>query len=425
MTPHSGGSLAEVRIFRFVRIVACLGLACIALPGGFSVTSSGKSEVYPRPSSGVYQIMGRGHGHGRGMSQQGAQGAATQNGQSYQQILAAYYPGTTLRTVPSSTTVRVQLTQDDDNNLTVRPAPGLRVRVGSSSIALPTSRDGARITLWRVRRDAAALRLESQAGGSWRATPVAGRTTFSDVPRWTARGLMRLVYPDGAQRDYRGELHAVPEGNRLLTVNAVRLEDYLRSVVPAEMISSWHPQALAAQSVAARSYTMWWIAQNRKGYDLGDTTRWQVYPAARQLDATGKVIRDYETSSTDKAVSTTAGVVLDYRGQQVFAEFSASNGGHSAVGDWPYLSAQVDPWDGLLSSAGHSWQASLPAQQVEARWPEVGTLRRLQVLGRDGSGEWGGRISQVTVAGSQGTVTVSGSQFATATGLRSAWWRPH
>src|SRR4051812_41016875 len=52
-------------------------------------------ELVPRPSNGVLSVSGHGFGHGRGLSQHGAYGAATQ-GKKYADILAFYYPGTAL-----------------------------------------------------------------------------------------------------------------------------------------------------------------------------------------------------------------------------------------------------------------------------------------------------------------------------------------
>ena len=48
-----------------------------------------------RPAKDGFHITGRGHGHGAGLCQWGARGLATQ-GQSVRQILAHYYPGSTL-----------------------------------------------------------------------------------------------------------------------------------------------------------------------------------------------------------------------------------------------------------------------------------------------------------------------------------------
>ncbi len=57
--------------------------------------SPGKQYVAPAGSGALFLVSGHGWGHGVGMGQWGAQGYALQ-GYTYDQILAAYYPGTTL-----------------------------------------------------------------------------------------------------------------------------------------------------------------------------------------------------------------------------------------------------------------------------------------------------------------------------------------
>ncbi len=79
-------------------------------------------EVYARPASGVWTVAGHGYGHGHGMSAWGAYGAGYL-GKAYQEILAAYYPGTSLSTV-SERSIRVRLTADSAA-LRVSPAAGL------------------------------------------------------------------------------------------------------------------------------------------------------------------------------------------------------------------------------------------------------------------------------------------------------------
>ena len=73
------------------------------------------------PKSGNFTVRGSGFGHGWGMSQYGAYGAA-RNGLDWEQILRFYYPGTRLTTMPSGTTLRVWVTGDTDGSLRVRPA---------------------------------------------------------------------------------------------------------------------------------------------------------------------------------------------------------------------------------------------------------------------------------------------------------------
>ena len=73
----------------------------------------------PRPGS--FTIRGAGFGHGWGMSQYGAYGAA-RKGLTWKQILAFYYPGTKLTTMAGGTMLRVWVTGDTDGSLRVLPA---------------------------------------------------------------------------------------------------------------------------------------------------------------------------------------------------------------------------------------------------------------------------------------------------------------
>ena len=72
------------------------------------------------PSSSV-TIQGHGYGHGHGMGQWGALGSAL--GQTpYQSILGTYYGGTSLATLTApqqATTVRVDMTENDGNQVIV------------------------------------------------------------------------------------------------------------------------------------------------------------------------------------------------------------------------------------------------------------------------------------------------------------------
>jgi hypothetical protein len=67
---------------------------------------------------------GRGWGHGWGMSQYGAYGAA-RKGLTWKQILAFYYPGTRLSTMSAGIKIRVRISADNDSSLRVLPATGL------------------------------------------------------------------------------------------------------------------------------------------------------------------------------------------------------------------------------------------------------------------------------------------------------------
>src|SRR3712207_6235743 len=108
------------------------------------------------PMSGSFTVQGAGWGHGFGMSQYGAYGAA-RSGLTWRQILAFYYRGTKVSTMPSGTVLKVWITGDHDGSLRVRPAAGLNVRDGNGGrYTVPT---GAKYTSWRISRSGAGYRL--------------------------------------------------------------------------------------------------------------------------------------------------------------------------------------------------------------------------------------------------------------------------
>lgn len=385
------------------------------------------TEASVDPVNGDFILEGHGYGHGRGMSQWGAEGAASL-GVPYQRILSTYYPGTRLVTSGEKARIKVWLTDDSDGDMRVRPASGLRVSTGEHSKVLPATLADRKVTTWRVRAVSGTLRLEGYSGGSWRPYRVGGRAPLaSPVKLRASAGQVRIVLPGGSQRDYRGQAWAVadPKGpGGVRVVNNVYLESYLRSVVPSESFPSWGAAALRAQAVAARTYALWKARNTGYGFaDICDTTSCQVYHGHRNVDSAGRITREWETGSTDAAVAYTAGRWLQYAGAPALTEFSASNGGFSTKGDKPYLVARADPWDGEVSSAAHRWEVTVPAQRITKRWPQLGAVVSLRVRERDGNGDWGGRVRSVEIVGTARTITLSGSTFSSAMGLRHPWFR--
>ena len=59
---------------------------------------------------------------------------------------------------------------------------------------------------------------------------------------------------------------------------------------------------------------------------------------------------------------------------------------------------------------------------IEATWPQLGTLESISITGRNGDGEWGGRVTAMTLVGSGQNVSLTGDQFAGALGLMSDWF---
>jgi peptidoglycan hydrolase-like amidase len=113
---------------------------------------------------------------------------------------------------------------------------------------------------------------------------------------------------------FEGSLELVRSNNGWLAVNEVSLENYVASVVGAEMPSHWHGEALKAQAVAARSYAATHLARpGSQTYHLGDTTRWQVFSGLSSL-----------SQQSLRATDETRGMVLSYRGGLVESLYAST-----------------------------------------------------------------------------------------------------
>ena len=381
----------------------------------------------PEPSTSAdpaVPLQGRGFGHGRGMSQWGALGAA-QQGRTVAQILAFYYPNTTVGQI-GNPTIRVRLTEMLGRTTAVRSEAGLTLTDGTCTAAL----NRADATSWRVLRSNG----QWQVQGYWTNTSgTAGWWTFptSCTGFATASGLMfvgdgslassvlTLVTPNGDRR-YAGGLRATidnrPGVGQVATVNHLALDRYLQAVVPAEMPGSWHVEALKSQSVAARSYAAARLGSTYSS-DICDTTTCQVYP--------GLTTSYPPTTTSNAAVAATSGQVLRYGTSVAMTEFGSTNGGQITGSSLPYQVAKADPYDGLVKGAPTAWSTSnVRASTLKANWPAIGTFRSMSVK-RDGKGTWfGGRATSVTLTGTSGSVTVGAETFRGALGLRSTWFAP-
>ena len=307
---------------RWIRRLLGAALA-VALIGTSTVltTIPARADSAVSARSGSFTIRGAGWGHGWGMSQYGAYGAA-RKGLSWKQILTFYYPGTRLSSMPAGTKIKVWITADNDSSLRVLPADGLTVRdTAGHRYAVPT---GAKYTSWRISRSGTGYRLSYRTTSGSYVTKSTGLTTGT----WsfsTRSKIVKVVLPNGSVRPYRGTVALIKRGTGGRTVNTVLLEDYVKGVVPVEMPTSWAANAVRAQAVAARSYGVRLQKfAGSSGYDICDTTACQVY---------GGMSR--ETSGGNAAVKATTGVIVTYRGVVALTQFSSSNGGHTATGRLP------------------------------------------------------------------------------------------
>lgn len=366
-------------------LLACAAAVVLAL--GTALGAATQAEG----ASGV-KVCGSGYGHGVGLSQYGAKGRA-EAGQGHEQIVKAYYSGVEVRE-RSSAPVRVLLAESASNGsheITVRQGRSATMRNLASGGTLDLGPGRYRIThlpdrgLYRV----ANVSEGEQVG------------VYSGPLNFNSAGGGPLGV--GAS-DYRGTLQVRNADSRLLLINRLGMEAYLRGVVPREMPFSWESAALESQAIAARSYAE---ATRRSGaFDFYDDVRDQVYGGASA-----------EIAATNRAVLATAGKVAVYGGEPITAFFHSASGGHTessanVFGPAPYLKAVRD-----VDRAGRAYESRAYANSPWMSWqgeiapngsPQfgVGSIRQIEVLDRAPSG----RVTKVRVKGTEGERAVSGQQ---------------
>jgi stage II sporulation protein D len=373
-----------------MRLRPLLAAVAVALVGaaGARAASVCASSCYQAPagSGPLFMFSGHGWGHGIGMSQYGAFGYA-QHGWSFQQILAHYYPGTTLSTT-GDTQVRVLLA-DRRKQLTI-----------SSTVPFSVTDGGGRTLAL------AAGPVTFGPGLVLSGTSLTAPLTFHAG----AGGPLSLA------RAYRGQILVDVVDGKLRAVNIVPLEQYLYGVVPAEMPATWSPEALKAQAVAARSYALA-TRLAAAPYDVYADTRSQMYLGL-----------SVETAASSAAVDATKQQVLMFAGKIATTYFSSSSGGESTsiadawgVAPVPYLVAVPDPYDTI--SPYHNWgPVPVTAQKIGAALKVQGSIMDASTT-LNGSG----RVNQLDLLtlppfGGMTQTAVPAGTVQGALGLRSTWF---
>jgi SpoIID/LytB domain protein len=375
-------------------------------------------------------ITGAGNGHGVGMSQWGSQGRAL-DGQSYTQILAAYYKGTTLSQDNlndplwvnlESELVKVQLkveqnvsggapvtvTRDD----TAAPAGILEEVVlnpGDTLVVEYLDRAGVKVApINNPRR----CTFSSFVAGT---DPATAEPTFASVEGscvidlewdgWNGNPTTRIVidkqwafgtsaagldcvHKVGVTLDCayaRGTMHIRPDDydepepndTGFHVVQELSLDDYARGI--GEMPYSWDRDALKVQAIAGRSFARY-LQQTVRADPINRQWSWSsLYDRGPDQMYLGwgfdevSVFGSYAANWV-AAVNETPGQLLLNNGRYISTNYSASNGGASENNEdiWggsalSYLRSIPDPLDLISANPLRSWTRSVPVDFFAAK----------------------------------------------------------
>jgi stage II sporulation protein D len=203
-----------------------------------------------------------------------------------------------------------------------------------------------------------------------------------------------------------GILKVLARGGGLSLVNDVDLEEYIKGVVPAEMSPGWHPEALKAQAIVARTYALYQRMLNKsREYDLVATVQDQVYQG-RQGGADQRV---------QEAVESTRGIAVAYQNAPIYAAFSSTAAGptEDAVNVWskdlPYLKGVDCPFD--VNAPRYQWRAVLKVQDLENTFRrqgvDMGAIASLTPFAYSRAG----RVTKLRILHSRGELILRGEDF--------------
>jgi len=182
-------------------------------------------------------------------------------------------------------------------------------------------------------------------------------------------------------------------GKKLMAVNEIDLEEYLYGVVPCEMPSYWHEDALKAQAVAARTYAVTKKMFNEKYFcDICDTAHCQVYKGF-----------NFETERTNKAVDETKNICILHEEKLISALYFSSSGGctEDAVNLWsksvPYLKSVIE-----INETARIWEREFSFAEIkkilEDKKINIGNIIWVEISELAQTG----RVNEILITGTKG-----------------------
>jgi len=208
-----------------------------------------------------------------------------------------------------------------------------------------------------------------QKGDIWRVTPV-GKSSLqvsrNGHPLSKLAGSLLVLKPKNPNKlnvfrfqgkRYRDTLLVKNVNGRLDVINLISVEKYLCGVVGAEIGASAPDEALKAQAVVSRTYALYYKEHPQMDYDVGITTRWQVYGGYDMEVISGPRVKN--------AVDCTRGQVIYYDGKIIQAFFHANSGGYTENSEnvwWAYI-----PYIRAVPAPEDTYVLNYPVQ--EGGWP--------------------------------------------------------
>lgn len=203
----------------------------------------------------------------------------------------------------------------------------------------------------------------------------------------------------------------------------MNLEDYLIGVVAAEMPASFEEEALKAQAVAARTYTLYKSAgeSHPDGEVCTDPGHCQAYLTDEQMHTNWGNDYSLYFNKIKEAVYSTRGQVLTYNEEPVMAVFHSMGGGKTENSedvwgsDIPYLVSVDSPGEEEATNYNSTVTVSFEdfKNKILSEYPNA-SINSFLDISQPVLSE-GGHVKSMII----GAVTVSGTKLRSMFNLRS------
>lgn len=253
---------------------------------------------------------------------------------------------------------------------------------------------------------------------------------------WTMTGEKPPEIASGKPPEKQPEQVAAPyDGTKMLrvlhggAVEEMTMEQYLLGVLRAEMPASFELEALKAQAIAARTYTLYKMRSgeiaNHPNADACDNINCcKAYMTAEDAAAQWGSMAVYYEEKLLRAVRETDGQVVLYEGEPILAVFCSSVGGSTQNAgavwqrDLPYLQSVSSPETEALVPNYYSavrFSAEEFCSLVHAACPDADLSGSPANWIRDIRRSDAGFVTQLTVGGAK----MRGNELRAALSLRS------
>lgn len=211
-------------------------------------------------------------------------------------------------------------------------------------------------------------------------------------------------------RIYRGKIILIrKDKTRVLIVNEVGIEDYVKGILCKEIAPWWPMDALKAQSIIARTYAFYQKQFPKdKDFDVTDDIYSQVYGG-----------KTSERWRANRAVELTKGKIMVFR-KNVFPTYYHATCGGATEDASRLWNIDLAPLKGVVcgfckASVHFNWKKEIPLDALESKLIEKGyncpeSIQAIEIIARDASG----RITSLLIQGKDASLEISAKDFRQA-----------